>query len=72
MSNIDYTLRKEWPLTEEQNEIIDFMLKRNKAICSGGISIWEQLIIIIELVKSVILMVRFVNIYYLFWKTVGF
>ena len=32
MSNIDYTLRKEFPLTKEQNEVIDFMLKRNRII----------------------------------------
>lgn len=30
MSN--YTLRKEFPLTDEQNEVLDFMLKRNNAI----------------------------------------
>ena len=30
---IDYTLRKEWPLTKEQNEIIDFMISKNKAVC---------------------------------------
>ena len=35
MSGIDYTLRKDWPLTEEQNEIIDFMIKKNKCICSA-------------------------------------
>lgn len=28
----DYTLRKDWPLTPEQNEVIDFMIKRNKCI----------------------------------------
>lgn len=35
---IDYTLRKKFPLTKEQNEVIDFMLKRNKAInsCQTG------------------------------------
>ncbi len=32
---IDYTLRKDWPLTDDQNEIIDFMIKRNKAVCSA-------------------------------------
>ena len=32
---IDYTLRKDWPLTNDQNEIIDYMIKRNKAICSA-------------------------------------
>ena len=29
---MDYTLRKEYPLTKEQNEVLDFMLKRNQAI----------------------------------------
>lgn len=31
----NYTLRKEWPLTEDQNDIIDFMIKRNKCVCSA-------------------------------------
>ncbi len=35
---IDYTLRKEYSLTDEQNEVLDYMLKRNKAInaCQTG------------------------------------
>lgn len=35
---MDYTLRKKYPLTEEQNEVLDFMLKRNKVInaCQTG------------------------------------
>lgn len=35
MSSIDYTLRKEWPLTNDQNDIIDFMLRRPKCICAA-------------------------------------
>lgn len=35
MNTINYTLRKDWPLTEEQNEIIDFMIQRNKCVCSA-------------------------------------
>ena len=36
MNNIpDYTLRKEWPLTKEQNEIVDFMIRRTKCVCAA-------------------------------------
>lgn len=35
MSGINYTLRKDWPLTDDQNEIIDYMIRRNKAVCSA-------------------------------------
>lgn len=31
----NYTLRKKWPLTEEQNEIIDFMIKKPVAVCAA-------------------------------------
>ena len=31
----NYTLRKDWPLTDDQNEIIDFMIKRPKAVCAA-------------------------------------
>lgn len=31
----NYTFRKEWPLTDEQNETIEYMLQRNKAICAN-------------------------------------
>lgn len=31
----NYTLRKSWPLTDEQNEIIDFMIKRPIAVCAA-------------------------------------
>ena len=31
----DYTLRKEFPLTDEQNEIIDFMIRRTKCVCAA-------------------------------------
>lgn len=30
--NKDYTLRKEFPLTPEQNEVIDFMIHKNKCV----------------------------------------
>ena len=39
MDNVlDYTLRKEFPLTKEQNEVIDYMLKRTKCVngCQTG------------------------------------
>ncbi len=34
----NYTLRKDFPLTEEQNEVIDFMIHRNKCVnaCQTG------------------------------------
>lgn len=35
MGRINYTLRKDWPLTDDQNEIVDFMIKKNKCICSA-------------------------------------
>lgn len=38
MSN--YTLRKDWPLTDDQNEIIDFMIKRPKAVCAAQTRFW--------------------------------
>lgn len=31
----DYTLRSDFPLTREQNEILDFMIQRNKCICAA-------------------------------------
>lgn len=31
----DYTLVKDWPLTEEQNELIGFGIKRANAVLSG-------------------------------------
>ena len=31
----DYTVAKDFPLTEEQNEIITFMLQRSSAVCSA-------------------------------------
>ena len=30
--NKDYTLRKEFPLTPEQNEVVDFMIHKNKCV----------------------------------------
>lgn len=35
MNNLDYTLRKDWPLTDDQNDIIDFMLHRAECICAA-------------------------------------
>lgn len=32
---MNYTLRKDWPLTDDQNDIIDFMIKKNKCVCSA-------------------------------------
>ena len=34
----NYTLRKDWPLTDEQNEVIDFMIHKNKCVnaCQTG------------------------------------
>lgn len=31
----DYTLAKDWPLTQEQNELIDFGIRRSQAVLSG-------------------------------------
>lgn len=31
----NYTLRKDWPLTNDQNDIIDYMIHRNKAVCAA-------------------------------------
>lgn len=36
----NYTLRKDWPLTDDQNEIIDFMIKRPKAVCAAQTRFW--------------------------------
>jgi len=36
----DYTLRKEWPLTKEQNEVLDFMLQRKYCINACQTRIW--------------------------------
>lgn len=35
MNVLDYTVAKEFPLTVEQNEIIDFLLKRSHAVCAA-------------------------------------
>lgn len=35
MNVLDYTIAKEFPLTNEQNEIIDYLLKRPQAICAA-------------------------------------
>ena len=39
MSN-NYTLRKDYPLTDEQNEVIDFMLRKTKCINACQTRIW--------------------------------
>ena len=31
----DYTVAKDWPLTQEQNELIDFGIRRSQAVLSG-------------------------------------
>ena len=31
-SNQDYTINKQFPLSDDQNEIIDFLLKRRHAV----------------------------------------
>ena len=31
----DYTIAKDWPLTQEQNELIEFGIKRSQAVLSG-------------------------------------
>ena len=37
-NKVDYTLRKKYPLTDEQNEVLDFMLKKTKCVnaCQTG------------------------------------
>lgn len=35
MNVLDYTIAKEFPLTDEQNEIIEFMLKKPQAVCAA-------------------------------------
>ena len=39
----DYTIAKQFPLTEEQNEIIDYMLQRPSAICAAQTGIGKTL-----------------------------
>ena len=34
-TKVNYTLRKDWPLTDDQNDIIDFMIRRTKCICAA-------------------------------------
>lgn len=40
---MDYTIAKEFPLTEEQNEIISYMLSKSQAICSAQTGIGKTL-----------------------------
>lgn len=35
MNVLDYTIAKEFPLTEEQNEIISYVLMRPQAVCAA-------------------------------------
>ena len=42
----DYTLAKEWPLTQEQNELIDFGIKRAQAVLSGQAGIGKTLAVV--------------------------
>lgn len=49
MNNIDYkdyTLIKEWPLTKEQNDLIDFGIKRPCAVLSGQAGIGKTLAVL--------------------------
>lgn len=39
----DYTIAKAFPLTDEQNEIIDYMIKRPQAICAAQTGIGKTL-----------------------------
>ena len=34
-TKVNYTLRKDWPLTDDQNDIIDFMIRRTKCVCAA-------------------------------------
>lgn len=34
-TKMNYTLRKDWPLTDDQNELIDFMIKKNKCVLAA-------------------------------------
>lgn len=40
---LDYTIAKQFPLTDEQNEIIDYMLQRPQAICAAQTGIGKTL-----------------------------
>ena len=39
----DYTLNKQFPLTDEQNEIVDFMLNRNYCVNAAQKRLSEKL-----------------------------
>lgn len=50
MNNIsNYTLRKEFPLTREQNEVADFMINRNKCVNACQTRTSEKLTQILQL-----------------------
>lgn len=40
---LNYTIAKKYPLTEEQNDVIDFMLKRPQAVCAAQTGIGKTL-----------------------------
>lgn len=42
----DYTLAKQWPLTQEQNELINFGIKRSCAVLSGQAGIGKTLAVV--------------------------
>lgn len=47
MNNIiDYTLAKDWPLTREQNDMIDFGIKRSCAVLSGQAGVGKTLMVL--------------------------
>ena len=49
-TKVNYTLRKDWPLTDDQNEIIDYMIHRNKAVCAAQTGFRaEKLILCLQL-----------------------
>lgn len=45
-SAVDYTLVKEWPLTQEQNDLIDFGIKKSYAILSGQAGVGKTLAVL--------------------------
>lgn len=40
---IDYTIAKDFPLTDEQNEIIDWVIKKSQAVCAAQTGIGKTL-----------------------------
>ena len=56
----DYTLAKEWPLTQDQNELIDFGIKRANAVLSGQAGIGKTLTVV---TLATHLMVKYDNLF---------